>query len=444
MAGLLQPTTYVASALVEIVAADDLIAPSVTSGELDDQELATQVQVLRSEPVAAVVVDRLGLDRTPLELLDGVAAQRIGDARVLQVTAQGDDPEQARSISVTFAEAYLERRAAAVATRVEILRDQLERQRSALEARLQELGTAEASDAEARAVGERLAEVVADLGELPAGIETEMAGHVVRGPQGPTEGRLGRALPQAALGTVLGLLLGLGIALVRDRVDARVRDDDDLLDVLAVEVLEHVHGLDADVLDAPGPGSHEDLRRLHAVLSARAGTTRRLLVVAPGRDGDAATVAVALGGTAWRSGRSVVLVDGDLRRAELSTRAGLAETPGLAELLLGAVDDVTEVVVEDVAGPALLPAGIDRPAGLDRLGDPALADILDGSGEGRQVVIAGPAAPASADLLWLASHVDAVLLVVTLQHTRSVDLRQTAGVLAHAGRPVYGLVVRTG
>lgn len=447
VAGLLQPTSYLASALVEVVAAEDLISPSVTPEEVEDQELATQVQVFQSEPVATVVVERLELDVTPRELLTDVATQRIGNARVLQVTVRSQDRDLARRLSAGFAEVYLERRAADVEARIDVVRSQLERQRAALDAELATLRSGpDGSDAETAAVAERRAEVLAELNELPSeGLDPETVGTLVRTPWVLTEGGRTRALAQGLLGATLGLLVGLAVALVRDRSDARVRDDDELLQVLAVDVLEHVHGLGAGVteLDDLDPRAREDLRRVHAVLSATEGVDR-LLVVAPGRDGRVAAVAAGLAQWAWRAGRPVLVVDGDLRDAELSGGAGFADAPGLAELVRGDVDDPATLAVETSFGPPLLPAGTDRPAARDRLATPDLGVLVDGLGEGRQLIVAGPAAAASADVLWLAAHVDAVLLVVALERTRVADLRAAAELLAHAGRPVHALVVRRG
>lgn len=447
VAGLLQPTSYLASALVEVVAAEDLISPSVTPEEVEEQELATQVQVLQSEPVATVVVERLGLDVAPRELLVDVAAQRIGNARVLQVTVRSQDRDVATALSSAFVEAYLERRAADVETRIAVVRSQLERKRDALDAELGTLRSGpDGSDAETAAVAERRAEVLAELNELPSdGLGPEAVGTLVRTPLVVTEGGWTRALAQGLLGATLGLLVGLAVALVRDRADARLRDEDELHQVLAVDLLEHVHGLGPDVtgLDDLDPRAREDLRRVHAVLIAT-GAVDRLLVVAPGRDSRSATVAAALAQVAWRAGRPVLLVDGDLRGAALTGAVGPADARGLAELVRGDVGDAPALAVGTDLGPPLLPAGADRGAAGDRLATPRLGELMDELGVGRQVVVVGPPAAVSADALWLASHVDAVLLVVALEGTRVAELRAAAELLAHAGRPVHALVVRRG
>ena len=212
------------------------------------------------------------------------------------------------------------------------------------------------------------------------------------------------------IGGVLGLALGLGAVVVRDRFDNRVRDRADLERCLGGPVLAAIPRLGravdpASVFSrAPSSTAAEAYRYLRAhvrPLSGRGGGTV-LLVTGPqgfeGRTCVTANLARALA----QAGACVIAVDADLRHTwasrPLRARKSLTEVfdsgdrAGLSELLAGAAS------VDEVALPAETPAGTRvAPAAGTRVAPAAGTRVAPAAG--LRFVAAGVAAGEAADLL---------------------------------------------
>src|SRR5689334_122887 len=95
-----------------------------------------------------------------------------------------------------------------------------------------------------------------------------------------------------------------------------------------------------------------------------------LLVISSSGSGDGKTVTtINLAATfALKQNAQVLLVDGDLRRPRIADMLGIAETPGLAEVLAG-TSDLDSALVQAAEFPNLfvLPAGIARGAAAELL-----------------------------------------------------------------------------
>ena len=103
---LIRTTQYEAttSLVVEPVAAS---AASSTTPVLEPEEIATQVQVIASRRVANRVLEELGLDESPEDLLKDISVEQVEDTRVVRVTAVYPDPIMAAQIADGFAKSYL-------------------------------------------------------------------------------------------------------------------------------------------------------------------------------------------------------------------------------------------------------------------------------------------------------------------------------------------------
>lgn len=166
---------------------------------------------------------------------------------------------------------------------------------------------------------------------------------------------------------------------------------------------------------APGSSAAEHYRLLRARLERQEnGRRKQLLVVTSACVGDGKTTTSAnLALTmAQDFGQSVVLVEGDLRRPTLARQFGLADGPGLVDVLVGAVPLQSALVELPGQGLHLLPGGLptQRSAGL--IASAALRRVID-SLRGRFDRIVLDAPPSSiADTHELARVADGVLFVI--------------------------------
>ena len=172
-----------------------------------------------------------------------------------------------------------------------------------------------------------------------------------------------------------------------------------------------------------------------------------LVVSSPGRgDGKSVTTA-GLGLALARSGRRVLLVNGDLRQPRLHELFNVDNSEGLADLLVeGDLTHLMKMVrTTAVRGLSILPGG---PAVGEtmQLFDTALLSPLLSSLRGQfdLVLIDTPPLLEAADARLLARHADGVILVVKSGHTDRGDLVAAQQRLASFGLPLSGVVVSGG
>jgi capsular exopolysaccharide synthesis family protein len=128
----------------------------------------------------------------------------------------------------------------------------------------------------------------------------------------------------------------------------------------------------------------------------------------------ATNLAIALGQL-----EKVLLVDGDMRRASVGTKFGLAgDAPGLSNLVAGtaAVEECIHEIAD--AGIDIMPAGVIPPNPLELLSSHRFAETIERLGQhyGRIVIDSAPAQAVS-DALVLSKLCNAVVFVVKTDDT---------------------------
>jgi capsular exopolysaccharide synthesis family protein len=160
-----------------------------------------------------------------------------------------------------------------------------------------------------------------------------------------------------------------------------------------------------------------------------------LIVISSAGSGEGKTVtAVNLAGTlALQSGKSVLLLDADLRRSSAHRCLGIRRVPGLAEVLAGECQlNGALAQSEQLPNFYMLPAGVPsvNPAELfDSPGWPALAEHL--RRQFRHVIIDSPPIEAVADYDLITAACDGVVLVVRPDHTERKACMSALKKVAH-------------
>lgn len=258
--------------------------------------------------------------------------------------------------------------------------------------------------------------------------------------------------PQTTRNTLIalfaGLLLGLLLAIARDKMDTRVLGPDDLPESLSVlgpvSVSKHASepaswGLDEDSARMP-----QDFVRIQANLRfASVDSPVRSLLVTSGIPGEGkSTVAVGLALAVAETGARTLLIDSDLRRPKLGRYLDLESSVGLADVLVGGVG-FDEVVQEwGTRGLKVLTAGTTPPNPKLLLDSHAMSDFLAQAEERFDVVVVdSPPLLAVVDPLTLTDKVDAVLLVIGRGRIRKGQLAEAVGSLAAAKANLLGVVL---
>jgi polysaccharide biosynthesis transport protein len=255
-------------------------------------------------------------------------------------------------------------------------------------------------------------------------------------------------LVDIGIALIIGLLLAVGTAYLRDRLDDRLRGPDEFEEngggpVLAlVPAADRVRG-DLVVTRSPGsPGAeaYRELRTLLLRVSAQRGA-KSLLVTSP--TGDAQTaVSANVAVTLAQAGRRVVLVHADLRRPHGHELFGIDEAPGLADVLEGRAS-LTEVLRQpEIPGPQILPAGLLTSDVGTALHASPLRQVLQRlSTSADIVVIDAPPVLAGADIATMVELADMVLMVGDALRTTRAQVRAAAGQLAHVREKLIGCVL---
>jgi uncharacterized protein involved in exopolysaccharide biosynthesis len=245
---------------------------------------------------------------------------------------------------------------------------------------------------------------------------------------------------------LLGALLAVGLALLLEVVDRRVRCREDLEDLVADDgactEVGRVAPSDADVIQLASPSFRSFRRFVNDLCATDAEWSSLALVSATGGDGRSA-VARAMAVCLAVRGQRTVLLDADLRAAA-GVRSVTATGPGLADALDGraALEDCLQRGIHERL--AVVPAAA-SPCGdgaVLLLGQPEAAQAVGAlAARGRRVILDLPPAGEDEGAFELACSVDAVVIVARYGRTTRAGLGSLARRFEARGVRIAGAVV---
>ena len=161
----------------------------------------------------------------------------------------------------------------------------------------------------------------------------------------PTRASSPRAGQTILLGSLGGLILAIGLVLLRDRFRATVQSPEELeavsgegvIGVLPETAARQSRQLVADIIDKPGHSFAEAVRNLRAsiCLSKLDAAPKVIMLTSSEPEEGKSTIAATLALTSAMAGRRVLLVDGDLRRRAIGEIFDSAGECGLVSVLNG-------------------------------------------------------------------------------------------------------------
>jgi receptor protein-tyrosine kinase len=253
-----------------------------------------------------------------------------------------------------------------------------------------------------------------------------------------------------AVGMVLGLFLGLGLAFARTALDNTIKNKealDEITDVGLVGVIpfdKEVRNQPSILFDARGHSAiAESFRRLRTNLQFLAvdNPPRVILVTSSvsseGKSTTSLNIALALA----EADNKVVLVDGDLRRPALNKYLNALGSVGFSSVLSGGAT-LSEVLQETgFANLTFLAAGTTPPNPSELLGSLAAQKVLSELREQFDYVIVDSAPLlAVTDSAILATKTDGALLVCRLGQTKREQLGHAVGSLEDVGATLLGAI----
>ena len=393
---------------------------SSPSSSPNPEVMATNVQLLtRQSGVAAKTAQIVGHGLTPGGVSAAVSVSEEGQTNIAIVSATSPSPTLAAAIANTFAAQFIASQRSQQETAV--------RQGLALvQKQIGATSRQQLAGPSGQALLDR-AESLRILAKLQnGGVQLVSSATPPSSPSSP------RVKRNTALGLLVGLILGLGVAFLLERLDRRIRNTDELAEAYQLPLLAAVpqnksYVLPPQIDSLTHHGDAEVFKLLRAYLRYfNVDRELRVLLVASAMPGDGkTTIAHNLAEAAQETGTKALLVESDLRRPTLARHYGLSAAPGLSELLVGgaeasdairAVPIATRVngATSDVSLDVLV-AGHPPPNPAELLESHAMADFLSWSAEHYELVVidTAPIAVVS-DAMPLLRSVDGVVLVSTL------------------------------
>lgn len=412
------------------------------------REAATNIKLVSLDAVAARTARAMPEDLTPENVSDKVEVAAEGQSDVASVKAVDTNPALAARLANTFVEQYIE-------FRREADRSKIGEARELIQSQLDALTPDERAGPRGRAIREGMEQL-----ELLASLQTGNAelvqeAEVPRSPSSPDTVR------NIALAIVLGLVLGVGLAFLLERLDRRVRDPKELEELFERPLLAFIP--ESRALARGGPtrgqplptGEQEAFRMLRANLRYFSvdRSVRSVLVTSAAPGDGKSTVSWNLALAAAGAGTRVLLIEADLRHPTVAAAAtNLAAGPGLSTVLAGQVDlagAVQKVVLAShrsggaphrmmevvVAGP--LP-----PNPVDLIESERMRIVLREAEERYElVVIDTPPTSVVSDAIPLIREVSGVMVVARIGKSMRESLIQLKKQLEHLDARTLGVVV---
>jgi capsular exopolysaccharide synthesis family protein len=254
-----------------------------------------------------------------------------------------------------------------------------------------------------------------------------------------------------AVGGLLGLLLGAGMALLKDYRDKSLRSVDDGATVLGIPVVGMVPHMSAAMsLTARAQVVHRDpmseaaeaYRTIRTSLHFGAtGEIRTMLVTSPTPGDGKSTVASNLAIALSQAGHRTLLIDADMRRPTQHRAFEMEPETGLSTVLAGACCLEDAAVETGIEGLTLLPAGPIPHNPSEMLSNIRFEEFLQVASETfDRVVIDSPPVLPVADAKVIGASVDAVMLVVRIDKSDRKASAVALDGLHSVGANVFGWV----
>jgi capsular exopolysaccharide synthesis family protein len=367
---------------------------------LSQERVLSYTELLMGETVAQRTIDKLGIDMSAEALRKNVKASAKPDTVLINVTVLDESPVRARDIAQALSDEFV--------------------------VMARELETPERGGTpDARVVVEQRAWI----------------------PDHPVIPKTARNL---AIGIALGVLLGIGFALLRDRFDNTVKNREVLEDIAGAGLVANIP-FDKERRKDPAISFPSDRSAIaEAFRTFRTNlqfldvdNPPRVLVVTSSLPGEGkTTTATNLALALAEAEHNVVLVDGDMRRPKLDEYFDLVGSVGFSTVLSGRTSLEECLQKTRFPGLTVLTSGAVPPNPSELLGSLAAQKVLNELRAGFDyVVVDSSPLLAVTDAAVLAADSDGVLVIARFGETKREQLAHAVGNLKNVGARILGAVL---
>jgi len=253
------------------------------------------------------------------------------------------------------------------------------------------------------------------------------------------------------LGIILGLFGGIGLAFFFEYLDNTVKTPEDVeerFDVLVLCTIDLFKGskqtIVENVLTDTSSLIAENFKglRTSVLLSAADNPPKTLLIssITPGEG--KSSISACLSATLAQAGKSVLLIDADMRRPVQHKNFNLENTAGLSSLLAGVSDKEDSIQTEIFDNLDIVTAGPIPPNPSELLSSKKFISILDeASKQYDMVIIDTPPIASVTDPIILSKHVEGFIIVTWAGKTTHEMLGKGLKQLKEVDAPMTGVVL---
>lgn len=396
---LTTPLYQASTRLFVSTSASSSLSDAYQGNRFSQERVISYAELLMGGTVAQRTVDKLGLDMDAEELQANVKATVKPDTVLIDVAVLDSSPVRARDIANTLSDEFV--------------------------VMIRELETPEnGAPPDSRVVVEQRASI-------------------------PAEPVIPKTARNIAAGLGVGILLGIGLAVLRDLLDNSVKKRETLEEITGVGLVGSIP-LDKErrkqaaiSFDFENSAIAEAFRKLRTNLQFLAvDNPPRVIVVtsstpAEGKSTSAINIALALA----EAENNVVLIDGDMRRPTLHKYLDLVQPVGFSTVLSGGatLDDALQKT--RFSGLTVLTSGTIPPNPSELLGSLSAKKLLSElRTQFDYIIIDSTPLLAVTDAAIMAASADGVLIIARYGQTKREQLSHAVGNLVDVGASVLGAV----
>ena len=422
----------------------------VINGSNQQAQQDTNLKLVQLGDMAATTAAKLGRGLTEKSVRADVSVSAQGESNIVNVAATATTPYLAADIANTYTQRFVTEQQNANHAYYAAALALVNKQLGALSPKQKVSTSGLALEGRAQSLG-----VLAELKN--ANVQIAQAATIPTSPSSPKVSR------NTILGALLGLLLGVGLAFLLERLDRRIREPKDLEAVYGLPLLGvvpessalsrsgHHNGNTGSALPS-GEAEAFHLIRAHMRYFNVDRELRTLMVVSAAPGDGKTTIARHLASAAARMGSRVLLLETDLRRPTLAQQLDLPPRRGLSDVLIGAVSMTEGIQRVELTGPSqggsrghaldVLVAGATLPPNPGELIESrTMGTLLEQARAGYDlVVIDTPPLTAVSDAFPLLEKVDGVVIVGRVGRNRRDVAERLHETLTSAGAPLLGVI----
>ena len=462
-------------------------ARNPTGADMQDLMLSerigrTYAELMKRSPILAKVAEEFEVEPAVLQsAITQISVTSVRDTQLLQLSIEGTSPEVVASVAEALPRVFIEDLKSVQSERFAESKNNLQRELDTLSNEI------EVTQVAIQAINDApTAEEAVELGRLRNALTqyqnnyanllqsyenirlTEVQSSdsiaVVEPAQIPTQPIRPRALTNTLLAAIVGAMLALGIIFLIEYLDDRVKTPQDLYSIVDLAVLGSIARIATQ--EKKGLGKRKarltaeetlvsSIQPRHPITEAYRGIRTNLqyssvdtnltsLLITSATPGEGKTTTAAnLAIVLAQSGRSVILVDADMRKPRQHTLFELPQSPGLTDAIVASHTPPTRYVrATNVPNLSLLTSGKVPPNPAELLGSQRMQQLIAQLHEQAEMIIFdAPPVLAVTDAQVLANQVNGVVLIIDSEQTSRATVARAVEALARTNANLLGAVL---